>query len=182
MHHTLKFYGEHRKGILRFYMFWARWTRIPLLGRLIRWLANSYGGNTHGAYLLTPAEAEELVDIAKGMAVSLCDCRKTFGNCDNPADVEILLGPSRHIFLEAMPQDSREITRETAKEILRNCRDRGLIPTIIKCRDSFYAICSCCACCCVPLRLSRQYGIGSALARHKDIVQEFREYQIADRA
>jgi hypothetical protein len=29
----------------------------------------------------------------------------------------------------------------------------------------------------VPLRLSKQYGIGSALARHEDIIGEFREYQ-----
>jgi hypothetical protein len=34
----------------------------------------------------------------------------------------------------------------------------------------------------VPLRLSKQYGIGSALVRHKDIVQEFREYQLSYRA
>jgi hypothetical protein len=31
----------------------------------------------------------------------------------------------------------------------------------------------------VPLRLSKQYGIGEALVRHKDIVKEFREYQAA---
>jgi hypothetical protein len=34
----------------------------------------------------------------------------------------------------------------------------------------------------VPLRLSKRYDIGEVLVRHKDIVKEFREYQLAYRA
>ncbi len=163
-------------------MFFARWTRIPLLGRLVRRIANSYGTNLHGAYLLTPAEAEELLDIAEGVAITACTCRQVFGNCDNPIDVEILLGPTWHVLLEAMPQDSCEINKDKAREILQDGHRRGLIHTIVKCRGDFYAICNCCSCCCVPLRLSKQYGIGSALTRHEDIVREFREYQAAHMA
>jgi len=162
-------------------MFWARWSRIPLLGWLVRRIANAYGRNMHNAYLLTPAEAEELIAIAEGVAVGPCDCRSAFGKCDNPVDAEIILGPSRHILLEAMPHDAHEITREAAGEILRDCHNKGLVHTIIKCRGDFYAICNCCPCCCVPLRLSKQYGIGNALIRHKDIVQEYKDYQLAYR-
>ena len=179
MHHTLKLYDRHRKGILRLYMFFAAWTKIPLLGRLVRWVANMYGKNLHGACLLTPAEAEELVAIAEGIAVAPCTCRTVFKNCDNPVDNEILLGPTEHVLHEAMPDDSREITREEAAEILKDSHRRGLILSIVKCRGDFYAICSCCSCCCVPLRMSKQYGIGEVLVRHKDIVAEFREYQFA---
>jgi hypothetical protein len=176
MHHTLKLYSGHRRSLLRLYIFFARWTRLPLLGRLVRRVANRYGG-THGAYLLTPAEAEALVDIAGGVALGPCDCRRVFGNCDNPISTELLLGPTRHILMEGMPHDSREISADEAKEILRDCHRRGLIHTIIRCRGDFYAICNCCNCCCVPLRLSRQYGIGNAITRHRDIVGEFQEYQ-----
>ncbi len=179
MHHSIRFYSGHRGNILRFHMFWARWTRIPLLGRLVRWIANSYGINMQGAYLLTPAEAEEIVDIAEGVALGLCTCRTVFRNCDNPVGVEILVGPTRHVVMEHLPCDSHEATREEAKEVLRDCHRRGLINTILKCRGDFYAICNCCSCCCVPLRLSKQYGIGNALVRHKDIVQEFRDYQLS---
>ena len=182
MHHSLRLYSGHRSGFLRFYMFWARWTRIPGVGWLVRRVANAYGRNTHRAYLLTPAEAENLLDIAEGVALGPCDCRKVFRNCDHPVDAEILLGPARHTFLEAMPHDSHEITKEAAREILRECHNRGLIHTIIRCRGDFYAICNCCTCCCVPLRLSKQYGIGNVLVRHRDIVQEFKDYQLAYRA
>jgi hypothetical protein len=78
-----------------------------------------------------------------------------------------------------MSKDSHEISREAADEILRDNQRRGLIFTIVKCREDFYAICSCCSCCCVPLRLSKQYGIGEAVVRHKDIVKEYREFQTA---
>jgi hypothetical protein len=179
MHHTLKFYSGNRQLVLKLYMFFARLTRLPLLGRLVRRVANAYGRNLHRAYLLTPAEALELVNTANGVALGPCDCRRVFKKCDRPVNTEILLGPTRHVMLEAMPKDAHEISPGEAEEVLRANQLRGLIFTIIKCRGDFYAICSCCSCCCVPLRLSKQYGIGEALVRHKDIVKEFRDFQSA---
>jgi hypothetical protein len=179
MHHSLKLYSGHRQWVLRFYMFWARRSRVPVLGWIIRLIANGYGRNLHHAYLLTPSEAESIMELAAGVAVGRCDCRLVSGNCNNPVEAEILLGPSRHIFIENMPQNAREITREEAREILTESHRRGLVQTVIRCRNDFYAICNCCTCCCIPLRLSKQYRIGNALVRHKDIVREFREHQLA---
>ena len=179
MHHSLRLYSRHREFALKFYMFWARWTKIPLIGGLVRWVANAWGRNLEGGYLLTTSEAEEIVDIAEGLALGPCTCREVFKNCDNPVNAEIMLGLNGNVFIEERPQDYREITREEAKEILGQCHQRGLIHTIIKCREDYYAICNCCSCCCVPLRLSKQYGIGKALARSDDVVQEFREHQPA---
>jgi hypothetical protein len=178
-HHTLKFYSVNRRAVLRLYMFFAAWTRVPWLGRLARRAANAYGRSLHRAYLLTPTEASELVNIAGGLALAPCDCRRTFHHCNNPINTEILLGPTRHITQEAMTRGSREITVKEAEQILGENQRLGLILTVIKCRGDFYAICSCCSCCCVPLRLSKKYGIGEALVRHKDIVKEYREFQSA---
>jgi hypothetical protein len=180
MHHTLKFYNQNREFLLRFYMFFAAWTRLPLIGRLFRNIANAYGRSQHHAYLLTAAEAEELLTVAGGIAQATCTCRKVFQKCRHPQDNEILLAPSQHILLESMPRDAHEITQEKAGEILQESRRRGLVLTILKCRNDFYAICSCCTCCCVPLRLSKRYGIGEVVVRHKDIVKEFREYVAAE--
>lgn len=181
MHHSLRLYSKHREFALRFYMFWARWTKIPLAGRLVRWLANTYGRNMEGGYVLTTSEAEEIVDISEGLALGPCTCRELYGNCDNPIDAEIMLGLSGNVFVEERPQEYQEISKEKAREILRQCHQRGLIHTIIKCREDYYAICNCCSCCCVPLRLSRQYGIGKALTRSDDIVGKFREHQLSHR-
>ena len=177
MHHSLRLYSRHREFALKFYMFWARWTKIPLIGSVVRWVANTWGRGMEGGYLLTTAEAEEIVDIAGELALGPCTCREVFRNCDNPINAEIMLGVSGNLFIEERPQDYREISKEEAKEVLRQCHERGLIHTIIKCREDYYAICNCCSCCCVPLRLSKQYGIGNALTRSDDVVEDFREHQ-----
>ncbi len=152
-----------------------------MLGRLVRWVANAYGRNMEEAYLLTPAQAEEIVDCSQGLSLGPCTCRAVFGNCDNPVNVEIMVGLNRNVFVTGRPQDYREITKQEARDILKQCHRRGLIHTIVKCRQDFYAICNCCSCCCVPLRLSKQYGIGNALIRSDDIVREFREHQLLHR-
>jgi hypothetical protein len=179
MHHSLRLYSRYREVFLRYYIFQAKWVRIPLVGRLVRWVANAYGRNMEGAYLLTTTEAEDIVDNSEELFLGPCTCRNVFGNCDNPVSAEIMVGLSQNVFVEERPHDYREITRQEAKDILRQCHQRGLIHTIIKYRHDFYAICNCCTCCCVPLRLSKQYGIGNALTRSKDIVGEFKEHQLS---
>lgn len=173
MHHSLRFYSRHRELFLRYYIFQAKWTRIPVMGRLVRKVANLYGGRLHGAYLLSPTEAEQVVDIAQELALGPCTCRQVFRNCDNPVEAEIMVGLERNAFVSERPEEYRRITKNEAKEMLRRCHQQGLIHTIIKCRQGFYAICNCCPCCCVPLRLSKKYGIGKALSRSENIVNEF---------
>lgn len=150
-----------------------------MVGRLVRRVANAYGRNLEGAYLLTPDEAEEIVDSSEELALGPCTCRATFRNCDNPTNTEIMVGLSQNVFIEERPHDYRDITRQEAKDILRQCHQKGLIHTIIKCRQDFYAICNCCSCCCVPLRLSKKYGIGHALTRSSSIIREFKEHQLS---
>jgi hypothetical protein len=180
MHHSLRLYSRNREWVAKFYIFWGKRAKLPVIGRLIRWVANAYGNNLERAYMLTTSEAEEIVEIAEGLALGPCTCRTLFKNCDNLINAEIMLRLNGNVFIEDRPEDYREVTTEEAREILRQCHERGLVHTIIKCREDYYAICNCCPCCCIPLRLSKQYGIG-ALKRNEDIVGQFKEYQIAHR-
>ena len=86
---------------------------------------------------------------------------------------------SRNIFMEGRPHDYREITKQEAKDILKQCHQNGLIHTIVKWQHDFYAICNCCSCCCVPLRLLKKYGIGNALVREDNIVEKLRGRQFS---
>ena len=175
MHHSLRVYSRYRELILRYYIFQAKWTKIPLVGRLVRWVANKFGENVEQGYLLTPDEAEAIIDCSEKLALGPCSCRTVFKNCDNPVNTEIMVGLTQDVFIEERPEDYREITKLEAKEILRECRQKGLIHTVMKFQGSYYAMCNCCTCCCVPWRLSRKYGIGNALTRHEDIVGKVRE-------
>jgi hypothetical protein len=181
MHHTLKFYNDNRAFVLRFYMFGARCTRIPLVGGLVRKIANAYARGEHRSYVLKDDEAMQLIREAGAIAQSKCTCRTLYHNCDNPRDNELLLAPSRHILRETMPKGAAEITPVKATEIIEQSLRRNLVLTVVKCRGDYYAICSCCSCCCIPLRFSWRYKIGDALTRHKDIVKEFREYVAANK-
>ncbi|MEA1959676.1 MAG: ferredoxin-like protein [Chloroflexota bacterium] len=173
MHHSLRLYSRHRELLLKYYIFQAKWTRIPLIGRAVRAVANLYGRHAASAYLITTDEAERIVDMAEGLALGPCTCRQVFKKCEGPIDTEIIVGLARNIFIDERPQDYREIDAKEAKEVLRRCHDLGLIHTLLRCRDDFYAICNCCSCCCVPLRLKKRYGIGRAVTRPPDIIHLF---------
>ena len=179
MHHSLKLYSRYRELALRYYIFQAQWTRIPLIGSLVRKVANAYGKNVSSAYLLNLHEANEIVDNSDGLALGPCTCRAVFKNCDNPINAEIIVGLSRNIFMEGRPLDYREITKQEAKDILKQCHQNGLIHTIVKWQHDFYAICNCCSCCCVPLRLLKKYGVGNALVREDNIVEKLKERQFS---
>ncbi len=174
MHHTLRFYGKYRKWFLRYYIFQAKWTRLPVVGRAIRGAANLYGQKGSSAYLLTPEEANAIIDSAGGLALGPCTCREVFHNCHNRLDAEIMVGLGKDVFPHQRPHDYRELGKDEAKQILEECHKKGLIHTLIKCRGDFYALCNCCSCCCVPLRLKKKYGIGKALKRDEGIVEIFR--------
>ncbi len=178
MHHALTFYSRNREWFLRYYIFQAKWTRIPLIGRLVRKIANTYGKKGSGAYFLTLDEACRIVDSSSAVALGPCSCRSVFRNCDHPINTEIMLGTTRNIFMKQRPHDYREITAEEAKGIIQKCHEGGLLHTLVRCREDFYALCNCCPCCCVPLRLRKDYGIGNAAIRDENIVQRFREHQI----
>jgi len=175
MHHSLKLYSRYREVFLRYYIFQAKWTRIPLIGMVVRWVANLYGNRTSNAYLLTLEEANEIVDSSEELALGPCDCRSVFRNCDNPINSEIVIGFHNNMFVEERPDDYRTITKQEAKDILEQCHQNGLIHTIVRYRQELYAICNCCSCCCVPLRLSKKYGIGNALIRDDDIVLKYKQ-------
>lgn len=178
MHHSLRLYSRYRELFLRYYIFQAEWTKIPVLGRMVRKVANIYAKKASSAYLLTLAEAKEIVDNSEGVALGPCTCRAVFGNCNNPIDSEIMVGLSRNIFIKERPHQYKQLTKQEAKDILSQCHQNGLIHTIVRCGQDFYAICNCCPCCCVPMRLKREYGIGGALSRRNDIVREFKKRQL----
>jgi hypothetical protein len=175
MHHSLRFYGRYQRSFLRFYISLARLTNIPLLGRLLRWVANMYGRRGHGGYLLTLKQAEQIIDASPNVGLGPCSCRQVFHNCDAPIMAEIVIGAGAEVFPEIKPGEFHEVSKEEAKEVLHQCHQQRMVHTITRCRDGFYAICNCCACCCVPTRLRQNYRIEYALVKNKDIVSNFQQ-------
>jgi hypothetical protein len=178
MHHTLRFYGSHQHGSLRLYLSLTRMVRLPVMGRLVRWAANLYARLGHSGYYLTISEAERIVDIARTVALGPCSCREEYHNCDYPVMSEIVLGNGSVEVYADKQKEFHQISKEEAKGILRQAHQKHLTQSIMRCGKHFYAICSCCSCCCVPARLRRDYGIGMALVRQADVVGDFQRQQL----
>ncbi|MDP6126806.1 MAG: ferredoxin-like protein [Dehalococcoidales bacterium] len=179
MHHSLGIYNSYRPLFLKYYIFQAKWTRLPLIGKLVRMVADLYSRKGHGAYLLTLDEANEIVDNSDGIALAECTCRTVFKNCEKSTNTELLLSLGNNVFAGENHHEGEQITKERAREILQQSHLDGLLHTIVKCGQDFYAICNCCSCCCVPLRLKKEYGIGQALVRHPNILEKVKVGQAA---
>ncbi len=173
MLHTAGYYGKHQHRFLHLYLTLAKLTRVPILGKLVRWVANGYARHGHGGYYLTLVEAEKIVDISNNVFLGPCSCRKEHRNCEYPIMSEIVLGDALAEIYVSRKKELRQISKEEAKSILRQAHQKRLVQSIMRCGEHFYAICSCCNCCCVPRRLQQTFGIGRALVRNPHVVQDF---------
>jgi hypothetical protein len=178
VHHTLRLYGQHQHRLIHLYISLAGLTRIPVIGSVARWVANTYAVHGHSGYFLTLSEAEQIVDIAATVSLGPCSCRREFHNCQQPVLSEIVLGNGSSEVYASRVKDFHPVAKDEAKKVLRQAHAQHLTHSIMRCGDHFYALCNCCNCCCVPTRLLKQYGIGQALVRNTHVVEDFRAQQL----
>ncbi len=174
MHHSLRFYGQNQHRLIHLYMDLAKLAKIPVIGQIYRWGANLYARLGHSGYYLSLAEAEQIVDLADSVSLGPCSCRDEFKNCGHPVMSEIVLGRGGREVYASRVKEFRQVSREDAKNVLREAHAKHLTHSIMRCGGHFYAVCNCCSCCCVPSRLKNQYGVGLALIRNKNVVADFK--------
>ena len=87
MHHSLKVYTRFQQSFLKMYIFLGSWTRIPLIGRLVRLVANSYGSKVSGGFLLTAEEAEQMTFLDIVHPDSREHCQRVFSQLLKGEDV-----------------------------------------------------------------------------------------------
>lgn len=178
MHHSLHLYGQHQHRLIHLYITLAGLTKVPVIGSVVRWVANLYARLGHSGYYLTLSEAEQIVDIASSVALGPCSCRQEFQNCKHPIMSEIVLASGTKEVYSSRVKEFHEISREEAKKVLRQAHKKRLTLSIMRCGKTFYAICSCCTCCCVPTRLRQEHGIGLAVVRNQNVVQDFQKQRL----
>ena len=169
MHHALRFYSANQELVIRFHMFGGSLTRLPLVGGIIKSLLDRYAVTQHAAWSLTPGEAKKVIAAATSIAVGDCKCRKVFKNCDRPVRTDIVFGVGFDVFTDVRKDEYESISKEEAFRIIDECKEKGLIQMLLRCRNDMYALCNCCTCCCVPLRLKKDYGIKNVVCRGYEI-------------
>jgi len=113
-----------------------------------------------------PAELlSHLIDHAGDEGLAICDCicrtkQKRLGaGCDAPRDTCIFVGSYANNAVEIGVASA--ITKDEALKISRRAQDAGLIHQGTASEHGIF-ICSCCACCCSPLKLMMA-GVNSIL-------------------
>jgi hypothetical protein len=175
MHHSLRLYGQHQHRLIHLYISLAKLTKIPLLGFVVRGVANIYGRLGHSGYYLTLSEAEQIIDFSRTVSLGPCSCRHEFHQCDNPVMSEIILGNGSEEIYASRVKEFHPISKEEAKQVVRAAHANKLTQSIMRCGGHFYALCNCCTCCCVPTRLRQQYGIQLAVVRNPAVVEDYRQ-------
>jgi electron transport complex protein RnfB len=107
--------------------------------------------------IVPPEKVREIVKQATTVYLRDCPCRARERACPRETWEVCLL------FDSAAPdllRDARPITTQAALAVLGLTAERGTINQVFYVRDSrrVTEICSCCTCCCVPLRQMKQDG------------------------
>ncbi len=100
------------------------------------------------------------IDEAVCITTGLCYCRHKMEHmgqaCDAPMDVCLTFNDvARYLSDHGI---AREISKDEAHAIVRDCMDRGLVQVGDNTRDGLAIICNCCACCCDLLLGYRRFG------------------------
>jgi len=102
-----------------------------------------------GSRVLPFDSALAIMEQADRLAVTKCTCRLTAKKCRSPLEVCIQLDRAADYALKR--GTGREISREEAREILRQSEEAGLVHVTDNRAAHGHIICNCCSCCCIVL-------------------------------
>jgi NAD-dependent dihydropyrimidine dehydrogenase PreA subunit len=98
----------------------------------------------------------DLIDQSARIAVARCPCRITAHKCEAPIRVCLQIGKAANYTIER--GTGKEISKEEAKVLLRDCEEAGLIHVTLNKAENMHFICNCCRCCCIAMPVMIKYG------------------------
>ena len=117
-------------------------------------------GETVASEILSWDRVSDGIDSASRITVGRCYCRTKqhyLGQaCDAPREVCLTFnGVADYLAAYGI---AREISRDEAHRIVRDCMERGLVQIGDNKRSGLAVICNCCGCCCDILRGYKRFG------------------------
>jgi len=114
--------------------------------------------------ILSYEQTSQIIKSAEKIALQLCACRKRERNCDAPLETCISLNRLAKYVLKR--KIGRELTKEEALKLLKDCEKIGLIHQTAN-NDHPDVICNCCPCCCAFLRSVIYYRNKAAIVKSR---------------
>lgn len=112
-----------------------------------------------GQQVLDMDSADRIILNAEKIAVTRCTCRLIARKCDHPLEVCLQVDNAANYTLDR--GTGREIGKDEALQILRDCEDEGLVHITMNKAHAGHFICNCCSCCCqvLPLVISERLNL-----------------------
>ena len=107
--------------------------------------------------ILDADSVDRIIQTADVLAVTRCTCRVIARKCGRPKEVCLQVDNAARYTIDR--GSGREITREEALKILRDCEAQGLVHVTMNKMDVGHFICNCCPCCCQTLPLIIREGL-----------------------
>ncbi|RJP78326.1 MAG: 4Fe-4S dicluster domain-containing protein [Desulfobacteraceae bacterium] len=98
-----------------------------------------------------------IIESADTVALTKCTCRVIAHKCDMPLEVCLQVNNAAKYTIDR--GSGREITKEEAFKILRECEEKGLVHVTMNKAHVGHFICNCCGDCCQALPLIISEGI-----------------------
>jgi ferredoxin len=117
-------------------------------------------------WILPTSQALEKLANAETIALAQCECRSHYQRCDAPLEVCLYFDKAARKAIQN--RSARKISADEAVGVLRHAHNHGLVHlALFRPNFEFYALCSCCICCCHDLQLLMKFGQKGLIA-HSD--------------
>jgi len=97
--------------------------------------------------ILAYDDVVKIIEDAKTLSVTNCSCRVISGNCKKPLEVCMQVDRAAEYNIER--GTGRALSKSEALEILKKCREEGLVHVVDNRQTVGHVICNCCKDCCL---------------------------------
>jgi Pyruvate/2-oxoacid:ferredoxin oxidoreductase delta subunit len=107
--------------------------------------------------ILDADSVNKIIESAEVVAVTRCTCSVIAHKCDKPLEVCLQVNNAARYTLDR--GTGREISKEEALGILKDCEEKGLVHMTMNKAHVGHFICNCCDCCCQVLPMVINEGL-----------------------
>lgn len=149
----------------------AKLTKLPLVGGLVRRVANKVAPNMHSGQVITLKDALKMTDLADNLCVLDCMCRRNVRGIKE--SVCINFGPVKELFQKLKPSENIEVlTPDEAKHLIREADKKGLVHQTLMAKLPYpIVICNCELNSCTAAKARFHFGIDKGMMKGHEIAE-----------
>ncbi|NHI93415.1 MAG: hypothetical protein EAX96_13090 [Candidatus Lokiarchaeota archaeon] len=149
----------------------ASLTKIPIIGRGIKYLANSMATNSHSSQVVALSDAFKITELADNLCALECMCRRNIRGISE--SICINFGPVKELFEKLKPSEKIEVlTIDEARQKIKDADQKGLVHQVLYAKLPYpIVICNCDLNCCNAAKIRFNFGIKKAMMKGHEVAE-----------